>query len=106
MASIAIIGEERNILGFKPYGVDVYLSHETTGDLEDWFKSIVKKNYKLILISDTVAGKLKEQIDLLWTKDFPVVLSIRGLGEETSMASERLRHLVIKAVGTDLFKES
>ncbi|KKK63155.1 hypothetical protein LCGC14_2997110, partial [marine sediment metagenome] len=24
MSSIAVLGEERNILGFRPFGVDVY----------------------------------------------------------------------------------
>jgi small neutral amino acid transporter SnatA (MarC family) len=49
---------------------------------------------------------LKEQIDALWEKDLPVVLTIRGLGETSRVAFERLRGLVIKAIGTDLFKES
>jgi vacuolar-type H+-ATPase subunit F/Vma7 len=104
-ASIAVVGEERNILGFKPFGVDVY-SLDRSGEIEDWFRSIVRKNYRLILITDRVARKLKEQIDALWKQDFPVVLTIRGLGEAEGMAFERLRSLVIKAIGTDIFKES
>jgi V/A-type H+-transporting ATPase subunit F len=106
MANIAVVGEERNVLGFKPFGVDVYLSHESRGDLEDWFRSIVKKEYKLILITETVARNLHEQIQALWEKDFPVVLTISGLGETSSAAFDRLRGLVIKAVGTDLLKEN
>jgi len=105
-ASIAVVGEERNILGFKPFGVDVYLALGNDEDLEEWFRAIIRKNYKLILITDAVAEKLKEQIDALWQKDFPVVLTIRGLGESGGVAFERLRSLVIKAIGTDLFKES
>ncbi len=105
-ASIAVVGEERNILGFKPFGVDVYLSLDTGGDTEEWFRTIVRKKYKLILITDRIARKLKEQIDALWEQDFPVVLTIRSLGEAEGIAFERLRSLVIKAIGTDIFKES
>jgi vacuolar-type H+-ATPase subunit F/Vma7 len=105
MANIAVVGEERNVLGFKPFGVDVHLTHETDEQLEEWFRSIVRKDYKLILITETVAVKLKEQIQDLWEKDFPVVLTISGIGETSSAAFDRLRSLVIKAVGTDLLKE-
>ena len=77
-----------------------------TFDIEDWFQSIVKKEYKLILITETVGAKLKEQIQALWEKDFPVVLTISGLGETSSAAFDRLRSLIIKAVGTDLLKEN
>jgi vacuolar-type H+-ATPase subunit F/Vma7 len=106
MASIAVLGEERNILGFKPYDVDVYLYFESEQSIEDWFKTIVKKEYKLILITETIAKKLQQQIDALWKKDFPVILTIGGLGVTGSWAFEHLRSLVIKAIGTDLFKES
>ena len=106
MANIAVLGEERNVIGFKPFGVDVYLSHEKDENIEDWFQSIIKKEYKLILITETVGARLKEQIQALWEKDFPVVLTISGLGETSSAAFDRLRSLVIKAVGTDLLKEN
>ena len=106
MASIAVLGEERNILGFEPFGADVHFFSEGDGEIDDWFKTIVKKEYKLIIITETVAVKLKQQIDALWEKELPVVLTIRRLGESTGIASERLRRLVIKAIGADLFKES
>ena len=28
MASIAVLGEERNILGFKPFGIDIYFYYD------------------------------------------------------------------------------
>lgn len=105
MASIAVLGEERNILGFKPFGIDVFFYNDTGTPVEEWFREIVKKQYKLILITDTVAVRLKEQIDDLWEKELPVVLTISGLGETSRLAFEHLRRLVIKAIGTDLFKE-
>lgn len=105
MASIAVIGEERNNLGFKPFGVDVHFYSRKEEGIDDWFRSIVKKGYKLIIVSESIAVKLRQQIDALWEKELPVVLAIRGLGESTGVASERLRKLVIKAIGTDLFKE-
>ena len=105
MASIAVLGEERNILGFKPFGVDVHFYTQAMGGIDDWFKDILKKEYKLIIITESVAERLKEQIDALWEKELPVVLTVRGLGESTGAAFLRLRRLVIKAVGTDLFKE-
>ena len=105
MSSIAVLGEERNILGFRPFGVDVYFYHEDE-EIDAWFNSIVKKDYKLIIITENIAVKVKEQIDVLWEKELPVVLTISGLGETSRAAYERLRSLVIKAIGTDLFKET
>ncbi len=105
MASIAVVGEERNILGFRPFGIDVYFYHDGDIDINEWFKAIVKKDYKLILITDKIAVKLKEQIDILWERELPVVLTISSLGETSRLAFEHLRRLVIKAIGTDLFKE-
>lgn len=106
MASIAVLGEERNILGFRPFGVDIYFYYKGNENIEEWFNAVVKKEYKLIIITEEIAVKLKEQISALWEKDLPVVLTIRGLGETSRIAFERLRGLVIKAIGTDLFKES
>ena len=115
MSDIAILGEERNILGFKPFGIDVFFYREEDGAPEEWFKAIVKRQYKLILVTDTVAVRLKAQIDELWEKELPVVLTISGIApggpaaggpDGTSrLAFEHLRRLVIKAIGTDLFKE-
>ena len=106
MSSIAVLGEERNVLGFKPFGVDVYLFYERDKDPEEWFKDIIKKKYDLIIVTESVAEKIKTQIDELWEKELPVVLTIRGLGEKARTSFDRLRKLVIKAVGADLLKES
>jgi V/A-type H+-transporting ATPase subunit F len=106
MSSIAVLGEERNILGFRPFGVDVYFYHDDNKEIDAWFNSIIKKEYKLIIITENIAVKVKEQIDVLWEKELPVVLTISGLGETSRAAYERLRSLVIKAIGTDLFKET
>ncbi len=115
MSDIAILGEERNILGFKPFGIDVFFYHEEDREPEEWFREIVKRQYKLILVTDTVAVRLKTQIDELWEKELPVVLTISGLAASGPAAGgpegtarpafEHLRRLVIKAIGTDLFKE-
>lgn len=106
MADIAVLGDERSILGFKPFGVDVYFYDKESGSIDEWFKGVVRKDYKLILVIETIAEKLKEQIDALWFKELPVVLTIRGVGESSRVSFERLRRLVIKAVGTDLFQEN
>jgi len=106
MSDIAVLGEDRNISGFKPFGVDVYLFEGKGETISEWFKEILKKDYKLILVTEGVSVKLKEQIDALWMKELPIVLTIRGMGETSRIAFERLRRLVIKAVGTDLFQES
>jgi vacuolar-type H+-ATPase subunit F/Vma7 len=105
MASIAVLGEERNILGFKPFGIDIYFYQNKSTPIDEWFRGVVRKDYKLILITDTVAMQLREQIDQLWERELPVVLTISGLGTTSRLAFEHLRRLVIKAVGTDLFKE-
>jgi vacuolar-type H+-ATPase subunit F/Vma7 len=114
MADIAVLGDERSIFGFKPFGVDVHFyvkssgsnAGSNAGSIEEWFKGIVRMDYKLILVTETIAEKLKEQIDALWFKELPVVLTIRGVGKSSRVAFERLRRLVIKAVGTDLFQET
>jgi len=106
MDSIAAVGEERGLLGFKPFGVDVWLCSRDKSDIEELFKSVVKRNYKLILISESLALRLEDQINELRQRDLPVVLTIRGMGEKTSFAFEHLRSLVMKAIGTDIFKES
>jgi V/A-type H+-transporting ATPase subunit F len=105
MSSIAVVGDERNILGFRPFGVDVHFYVRNSGDLEEWFRDIVRQGYTLIIVTESIAEILKSQIEALWEKQLPVVLTIRGLAESKGFASDRLRRLVIKAIGTDLFKE-
>ncbi len=105
MSSIAVVGDERNILGFRPFGVDVHFYGQNSGDPDEWFRGIVKQGYKLIIVTESIAEMLKAQIEDLWEKQLPVVLTIRGLSESKGLAYDRLRRLVIKAIGTDLFKE-
>ena len=107
MASIAVIGEERHIYGFKPFGVDVYFADTSLSneELEELFRNILKRKYTLIMITEGVARKIQKQVDALWEKELPVVLTIRSLQITSRMAFERLRGLVVKAIGTDFLKE-
>ncbi|MFW6138274.1 MAG: V-type ATP synthase subunit F [Spirochaetota bacterium] len=105
MASIAVVGKNRTLLGFKPYGVDVYFYQEKE-DISEWFSSIVKKGYTLIMVSEAVADELSQEIDQLWQKELPVILTIKGLKGPTGTSFDRLRKLVIRAIGTDIFRES
>ncbi len=99
---IAAFGEKDIMLIFKAIGADVF----PVFDLEEAainLKKIIKDDYGIIFITETIAVKLDHIIKQYSDKVKPSIVVIPGLGERNNYAVESLRQAIIKAAGTDVF---
>ncbi len=101
MHSIVVIGKEANIEAFKALGVEIIpvVSVENSKEALD---RIVKEGVNLVFIEETYFESLLKEVDKFREKVFPVIIPIPG-EKDTGFARERLRMIIKKAVGTDIF---
>ncbi len=104
MAKIAIIGSRDTIIGFKALGLNIFpvKSVEEAGRI---LREITTDEYATIFITDNFACDLEEEIHALEQNIplYPSIVIIPSHRGSTGLGMEKIRSLVEKAVGTDLF---
>uniref|UniRef100_A0A7C3RM14 V-type ATP synthase subunit F n=1 Tax=Dictyoglomus thermophilum TaxID=14 RepID=A0A7C3RM14_DICTH len=95
---IAIIGLESLVEIFKIYGVDVF-PVKNEKEAFDVFNRLSDKEYSLIIVLESVSGKILENVKDKIPLILPDTFSQRKLGEEI------LRDMAEKALGIDILSE-
>ena len=101
---IAALGEKDIMLIFRTVGADVFPVN-TIIEAEDKLKKIIKEEYGIIFMTETIAIKLDSIIKQYSFKLLPSIVIIPGLGERNNYAINILRQAIIKAVGADVMAE-
>ncbi|MBM3710232.1 MAG: V-type ATP synthase subunit F [Actinobacteria bacterium] len=101
-AKIAALGEKDIMLIFQGIGADIFPVKDTE-EVEMQLKKIIRDEYGIIFITETLAIKLDSIIREYYDKVKPSIVIIPSLGKRNNYAVETLRHAIIKAVGTDVF---
>jgi V/A-type H+-transporting ATPase subunit F len=101
---IAALGEKDIMLIFRAVGADVFPVN-TIMEAEDKLKKIIKEEYGIIFMTETIAIKLDSIIKQYSFKLLPSIVIIPGLGERNNYAIDILRQAIIKAVGADVMAE-
>jgi len=101
---IAALGEKDIMLIFRAVGADVFPVN-TIIEAEDKLKKIIKEEYGIIFMTETIAIKLDSIIKKYSFKLLPSIVVIPGLGERNNYAIDILRQAIIKAVGADVMAE-
>jgi V/A-type H+-transporting ATPase subunit F len=101
---IAALGEKDIMLIFRAVGVAVFPVN-TIIEAEDKLKKIIKEEYGIIFMTETIAIKLDSIIKQYSFKLLPSIVIIPGLGERNNYAIDILRQAIIKAVGADVMAE-
>lgn len=99
---IAAFGEKDIMLIFKGIGADIF-PFKGMDDAPSQLRKIIKQDYGIIFITETIAAGLDEIIRQYADMVKPSIVVIPGLGKRNNYAVEVLRHAIIKAVGTDVF---
>lgn len=104
MAKIAIVGSRDTIIGFKALGLSIFpvKSAEEAGRT---LRKITTDEYATIFITDNFAEDLEEEIHNLEREIelYPSIVIIPSHRGSTGLGMRKIRSLVEKAVGTDLF---
>ncbi len=107
-SKIAAIGEKDIILIFKGIGVDIFPIDDAlddVGKIEQVLKNIIRDEFKIIFMTESIAVKIDNLIKQYLDKPIPSIVVIPGLGIKTNYAVGMLRNAIVKAVGTDVFEK-
>jgi len=100
----AVVGDADTVLLFRSAGFDGWVMDNTAED-EKRFARLLKEDYALIFIVETLAEKWASLLDKVRSQAFPMVVLIPGPGGSQGKAVERMRETVKRAVGVDIMKE-
>ncbi len=96
------IGDEETAIGFRMVGVETALTRTAEDALSALQKAIEDKEIAIILIVDTVADMIREQVDqYIFTLDFPLICEIPGVNS-SEQNRPSLHELATAAIGIKL----
>lgn len=104
MHRLAIIGDTDSVLAFRAVGFDTFLTEARNAPdlLKEKYNS---GTYAAIFLSETLAGKMEEQLAEYDKKPFPAV-GILPLGRIREMVgTHRMKKISIRATGTDILSK-
>ncbi|MDP2951295.1 MAG: V-type ATP synthase subunit F [bacterium] len=96
--TIAIVGEEKSILGFKALGVESFFVKEEK-DIAAMSSKLKEKEVGIIFLMQNTFEKFKSRFDFLFKQALPAVLVV-----PSSFALEKtnfLKETLERALGTD-----
>lgn len=104
MSKIAVIGDKTSILGFRALGLDAYPVLEPKEAKEIW-SEIKEKNYTIIMATEEAYHELEDLVGEFSNDFTPVVLIIPPAKGGTKLGYRRIKKIIEKAIGIDIFSE-
>lgn len=103
--SIAIIGNQETILGFKALGLETFNADTSEEALKILYKLKTINLYAIIFIAEDLAMEIsKEDYRKLSTQALPAIIPLPGSKGSSGYGLKRIGKIVEKAVGSDIFK--
>ena len=99
----AIIARGESALAFKAAGVDAYYEQDEQ-KVKELFKRLLK-SYKVIFVTDDLAGILDEQIKRTLEKPYPIVVPVPSEDGRSDYAKKRLADEAERALGINIFNK-
>lgn len=102
--SVAVLGDRDSIYGFSAIGVNIFpVSGE--GEAREKLRQLCQGEYAVVYVVESVATKIREEIEKVSGQISPAIILIPGVYENTGQGKMNVRKSVEKAVGSDiLFK--
>jgi vacuolar-type H+-ATPase subunit F/Vma7 len=104
MSDFVYIGQVGAGLGFALAGVLV-LETENSEKMLEHLKEI-RETAKVVFLDEGLAGDVLDEVERLNTEPLPAIVLLPKpgkQGDEESATSERMKRLMIQAVGSDIF---
>jgi V/A-type H+-transporting ATPase subunit F len=101
--ALAIVGKRETVMPFLATGARVVYVKE--GKCVDTVESLVSEGTKIILFTEEFIDELSELLLKYRTETLPCLIPIPSGRGKTKLAVERVRGIIKKAVGADIFLE-
>ena len=101
MYKIAVMGEPDSIYGFATLGLDTFPfdSAENAGHM---LRKLAEEEYAVIYITESLASKIKPDIDRYREEKLPAIILIPGVSGNTGDGIRNVKKSVEQAVGSDI----
>jgi V/A-type H+-transporting ATPase subunit F len=99
---IVFLGDRDTVTGFGSLGLGVH-PVRTQEDAREALQAAREGGCRVLLVTEQTARWLEDELEQLATRPFPAVLVVPSTRGSQGLGMERLRSLVEKAVGADIF---
>jgi|UniRef100_A0A7V3VUI3 vacuolar-type H+-ATPase subunit F/Vma7 len=100
---LAIIGKRQEILPFLATGALTFVIEK--GEAEKKVTELINEGVKIIFFSEDFMEELMDILKRYQTETFPCLIPFSTGAKKTNIAIERLRGIIKKAVGAEIFLE-
>ncbi|ADL08761.1 V-type ATP synthase subunit F [Thermosediminibacter oceani] len=104
MYKIGVIGDHDTVLSFKSTGIETFPAVDEK-EAADRLMKLVRENYAVIFITEQLAEKVRERIDLYRDKMLPIITLIPSNRGTLGIGISDVRKSVEKAIGVDIIFE-
>ncbi|GHU62356.1 V-type ATP synthase subunit F [Clostridia bacterium] len=102
---IGVIGEKDSVLPFKLFGFTVCFDSESLA-VQEKIEEMVKEDYGVIFITETVAEKVRKTIQKYKSRLTPAIILFPGHLGSLGIGLAQIQQDVEKAVGQNILTES
>lgn len=102
-STLAIVGQRETIMPFLATGAQVIYVNK--GECAQVIEDLVDQGYKIIFFTEEFIEELNETLVKYRNKTIPCLVPIPSGRGKTKLAIERIRGVIKKAVGADVFVE-
>ena len=101
--ALAIVGKRETVMPFLATGARVVYVKE--GECASTVQELIKEGTKIVFFTEEFIDELSEILMEYRTKTLPCLIPIPSGRGKTKVAVERIRGVIKKAVGADIFLE-
>ncbi len=101
MYKIAVMGDWDSIYGFATLGLDTYPCTDPTQAART-LRELSDNNYAVIYITESLASRLRAEIDRYRESLLPAIILIPGVSGNTGEGIRSVKGSVEQAVGSDI----
>ena len=101
--AIAIVGDREIIMPFQATGAEVI--YAKTGETNKVIEDLIDKGYKIIFFTENYIAELNDILIKYRSQTVPCLIPIPTGRGKTQLAVDRIRGVIKKAVGADVFVE-
>jgi len=99
---IAFLGSKDTVKGFKPLGVAIYPSADRESAVQA-LRACLQEGFAIVCVAEEIAVLLEQELKALRFEPTPAILVVPSMTGSTGLGLRRLKTLVEKAVGADIF---
>ncbi|HBT48905.1 MAG: Vacuolar H+-transporting two-sector ATPase, F subunit [Caldanaerobacter subterraneus] len=104
MHKIGVIADHDTVLSFKSTGIDTFPAIDEA-EAADILMKLAQENYAVIFITEHLAEKIRDKIDLFRDKMLPIITLIPSNRGTLGIGISDVKKSVEKAIGADIIFE-